>query len=32
MLIRAADAARDAQACADIYAPFVAGSAVSFEA
>ena len=32
MLIRHADPDRDAQACADIYAPFVIGSAVSFEA
>jgi L-amino acid N-acyltransferase YncA len=31
MLIRHADAARDAAACAAIYAPFVDGSAVSFE-
>jgi phosphinothricin acetyltransferase len=31
MLIRHADAARDAAACAEIYAPFVTGSAVSFE-
>jgi L-amino acid N-acyltransferase YncA len=31
MLIRHADAARDAAACAAIYAPFVNGSAVSFE-
>ncbi len=31
MLIRDADAARDAAACAEIYAPFVTGSAVSFE-
>ena len=31
MLIRHADAARDAAACAAIYAPFVAESAVSFE-
>lgn len=31
MLIRDADAARDAVACAEIYAPFVTGSAVSFE-
>ena len=31
MLIRHADPARDAAACAAIYAPFVDGSAVSFE-
>jgi phosphinothricin acetyltransferase len=31
MLIRDADAAGDAAACAAIYAPFVTGSAVSFE-
>ena len=31
MLIRHADAVRDAPACAEIYAPFVTGSAVSFE-
>jgi L-amino acid N-acyltransferase YncA len=31
MLIRHADAAGDAVACAAIYAPFVTGSAVSFE-
>jgi L-amino acid N-acyltransferase YncA len=31
VLIRPADPARDAPACAEIYAPFVAGSAVSFE-
>lgn len=31
MLIRDADAARDAAACVAIYAPFVTGSAVSFE-
>jgi L-amino acid N-acyltransferase YncA len=31
MLIRTADPARDAASCADIYAPFVRDSAVSFE-
>lgn len=31
MLIRHADSARDAAACAEIYAPFVRDSAVSFE-
>lgn len=31
MLIRHAQTTRDAQACADIYAPFVRDSAVSFE-
>jgi L-amino acid N-acyltransferase YncA len=31
MTIRAADAARDAAACARVYAPFVRDSAVSFE-
>jgi L-amino acid N-acyltransferase YncA len=31
VLIRSADAYRDAQACADIYAPFVLETAVSFE-
>ena len=31
MLFRAADPHRDAAACADIYAPYVSGSAVSFE-
>lgn len=32
MLIRHADPDRDARACADIYAPFVSDSVVSFEA
>jgi L-amino acid N-acyltransferase YncA len=32
MLIRPADPARDADVCAAIYAPFVAGTAISFEA
>ena len=31
MLIRHAEAGRDAAACAGIYAPFVLDSAVSFE-
>jgi phosphinothricin acetyltransferase len=31
MLIREADPARDAQACADVYAPYVTGSVISFE-
>ena len=30
-LIRAADPARDAAACAEIYAPYVTGTAISFE-
>ena len=31
MVVRDADAARDAAACAALYAPYVAGTAVSFE-